>query len=69
MALVSLIVIFKKRGVGMSEREEQLEKYRKMDVISLLKIRFYDSYEPSTLEQIIFEKVKALQSICSDSLT
>jgi len=53
----------------MSEREEQLEKYRKMDVISLLKIRFYDSYEPSTLEQIIFEKVKALQSICSDSLT
>ena len=48
----------------MDERDKQIEEYRKKDLIVLLNIRLknYASYEKSTINQVIFEKAKALQA-------
>lgn len=45
----------------MNGRETLLTAYRKMDIDVLIETRFYGNYEPSTIEQVIKEKIKELK--------
>ena len=45
----------------MTERDELLKEYREMTLMELIELRFYYSHERSTIEQVIFEKVKELE--------
>jgi len=45
----------------MTEREKLLIQYREIDILDLLNMRFNGSFEKSTIEEIIIEKIKKLK--------
>ena len=47
--------------MGISEREEIKEEYRRLTLRQLLHFRFQGSYTPGIIEEVIFEKVEAFE--------